>query len=290
MKEKRNILGSLFGRDRETTRRDSEIYVTHEKIPKSEEKKTPENIRRTQMLPACNTPEDDEYYKNLVKEVTKPDVDKISSKDAKKETPVTEYKKKTVTNAWSDERFKNKRSYTTVPMIPAIKPLLSKKLTILLVEETSEMIPYASLMLGKNLSVVNENDFLCIIRYSENADAVIKIKNKFNEVELKANDDTENDKKCFYDALEKAYEIVEKYCLGTFEDTDNRYKIESTEIIGIGTASDNSSKIDLEETIKKFDKILQKGIKTKYFCIDDIYMKNAAILGFRFIGSINFKF
>lgn len=283
MKEKKSILSSLFSRDREVLKNDSEIYVTHEKIPdpivKPGEEKDSKIIQRTQIKSDLNTAENDEYYKNLVKEATKSD-DKVASNDDKKTFP----------NVWSNERFKEKRDYTSVKVIPVIKPVVNKKLTILLVEETSEMLPYATRLLNKNVEVVNKDDFLCIIRYSENVETVVKIKDKFNEVELKANVDTTNDKKSFYDALKKAYEIVMQYSIGTIEDSINRYRVCEFEIVGMGTASDNSSEITFEEAIKEFDKILNKGIKTRYFCIDDVYMKNAAAFGFRTIGSMTFEF
>ncbi len=293
MKEKKSILSSLFSRDREVLKNDSEIYVTHEKIPasivKPEEEKDSKTVQRTQIKPDLNTAENDEYYKNLVKEATKSD-DKVASNDDKKTNPVTDDNKKMFPNVWSNERFKEKRDYTSVKVTPVIKPVVNKKLTILLVEETSEMLPYAARLLNKNVEVVNKDDFLCIIRYSENIETVVKIKDKFNEVELEANVDTTNDKKSFYDALKKAYEIVMQYSIGTIEDSINRYRVCDFEVVGMGTASDNSSKITFEEAIKEFDKILNKGIKTRYFCIDDVYMKNAALFGFRTIGSMTFEF
>lgn len=287
MKEKKNIFGSIFGRDRENEKQNLKTNVEHKNlltpVKKTKENRIPAKDVRT--IPSFKTAENDKYNKNLVKEATDPANNGASVVDKGKDSNNVNNK-----TSLSNGQQNAKRSYTPVSNIPLPKPLLSRNLTIFLVEETTQMNPYIRVMFEKSLSVVNNNDFLCVIRYSENVNRTIKVKYKFNEEELEANYNIKNDKKCFYEALKYAYDIVDRCCFTVFEDSKYRYKIENTELIGIGTASDNSSKISLEEAIAEFDKILKKGIKTKYFCIDDIQMKDAAVLGFRNVGSINLNF
>lgn len=296
MKEKKSILGSLFGKDKEAaqaTKRE-EIQVTYEKINppvKPAENRVLNTPNTNQLNNTGNTSADDEYYQNLIKEATAPKKE-VQPTSSVKENPNTTDDKKVGKNAWSNERFKE-RTYTALPVKPIIKPLLVKKLTILLVEETKEAIPFVKMPFSKSLEMVEDTDYLCIIRYSDKVEATINIrpKDKFLKEELELKEDTENDKKCYYDALKKTYEIISEYSNKVME--NNLYhniRIDKIEVIGMGTSSDNCSETSFEDALKTFDKILQRDIKTRYFSINDISMKNAAALGFRSIGSMEFNF
>ena len=71
------------------------------------------------------------------------------------------------------------------------------------------------------------------------------------------------------------------------KDGDYNLFVNSIDIIGIGTGADNfssvSDKLAMESfaRVEKFDKIT-----TRYFCIDEQYVINAAGIGFRSIGTI----
>lgn len=97
-------------------------------------------------------------------------------------------------------------------------------------------------------------------------------------------------KACFYDALTKLASELSINYLSTIEGKDKKYKINSIDVIGMGRCLDNCSKIGKFESIGQFfDSVYNKNINTKYFCLLEENIVNAAEVGFNTIGVIKIK-
>ena len=167
----------------------------------------------------------------------------------------------------------------------------NKKLSIILLENTQSSAKVTSII-SKIIHRLSPSDFVCVITYGSTVRVGrVKKVSKFDDSELLDKDDL-NDKACLYDALRTLNKVVKI----AFEKTRyddfgiNQYKINSIDIIGIGSGVDVDSKISREESLRCFDEILSKtGVETKYFCFSEEAFIEVASIGFRSIGAFPSK-
>lgn len=167
------------------------------------------------------------------------------------------------------------------------KKLVDKKLTIILVEDTT-LIGKEHDTLIKIIKNIGSEGKVCIITYGESV--------KQSEVfELQPNtgipfpvNENVGDKACLFDALIAVQKMVSDM-YSKIEETDTqRIRINSIDVIGIGTCTDNGSQATKEEAFDAFYKVTTMlRVMTKYFCLTEGSFMNAAEAGFRSIGAIS---
>ena len=90
-----------------------------------------------------------------------------------------------------------------------------------------------------------------------------------------------------FDALVELEFLVSNSYMKLEEKENEDILIDNIEVIGIGTCTDNCSKVSKEVAIDCFCKVARKpGITTKYFCLTDETFTQAAEIGFHSIGAI----
>lgn len=193
-----------------------------------------------------------------------------------------------------DDAMKNKKSYwggdRTRPsyIFPRVT---KKKLTIVLLENTKKSLEAKGIIL-KIIHRLVSTDLICVITYGDNVkvNKVEKVSTFSDEKLLDENNVTEN--ACLYDALKilkKVVIIADKKELDEDFGID-KYKIDSIDVIGIGSGLDVGSKAKMEEAIECFEDVLsKKDVDTKYFCFSEDTFKEVASLGFRSIGAFPSK-
>lgn len=94
-----------------------------------------------------------------------------------------------------------------------------------------------------------------------------------------------------YDALCALNSLITTKKKSIEDDKLKRVKITEIDILGIGTCKDADSKHSKEEAIAAFEEILKNSplttVTTKYFCLTEVGIVEAAEFGFRSIGSIS---
>jgi hypothetical protein len=132
--------------------------------------------------------------------------------------------------------------------------ITDKKLTIILLENTQEAIDNKSTIL-KIIHRLNISDFVSVISYGS--------KVRVSEVSQVCEFDDEK-----------------------FERKFEKFRINTIDIIGIGSGTDEGSEATLEEAVNCFSNILAKsGIETKYFCFAETMFVEPAAIGFHSIGA-----
>lgn len=238
--------------------------------------------------------EPDDYFGD-----NKSDINKTSYGEQKK--PKTVKEKKTdsdesldVIDLKKDDTIGKKKSFLGKGKTQSswVYPrIIKKKLTIVLLENTKKSLEAKNIIL-KIIHRLLSTDLICIITYGSTikVEKVVKVSDFADEKLL--NIDDMNDNACLYDALEILNKVV-TIALKKIQDDDfgiNRYKIESIDVIGIGSGLDVGSKMNREEAIKCFDNILsKKDVETKYFCFSEDTFKEVASIGFRSIGAFPTK-
>lgn len=171
------------------------------------------------------------------------------------------------------------------------KRLVTKKLTILLLETTAEVAVekenlikiFKSLVTSGMLVIINYGSYVTVSK-------TFDVSNFNNYTDFSYYEVTGNEA-CLYDALVELKDIVSKMYMRMEETEKEKILIKNIEIIGIGTCKDNHSKVSKEIGIDCFTTATSKpDIVTKYFCITDDNFINAAEIGFRSIGAISKKY
>lgn len=169
--------------------------------------------------------------------------------------------------------------------ISVIPKIISKKLTVILLENTQNALN----MKQDILKIINKlltDDFICIINYSNQIkiEKICKVEDFKNEELLK--EDLISDKAIFYNALTKLEDFVSTNYKSTQKYNDEIYKIDSIEIIGIGTGLDKGSIISKELATYYFNEIINVGnFESKYFCFTEDSVAEVAAIGFHSIGT-----
>ncbi len=167
------------------------------------------------------------------------------------------------------------------------KRLVNKKLTIILLENTSIVAKHKD----KVLQIVDNfvrSDMICIINYgsSVNASEIIDVHNGKDLTIMY--DESAGVESCLFDALIELEKIVSSKYLVTEETEHERVSINSIDVIGIGTCTDNCSTTPKDEAMDKFYLMsLKSKVVTKYYCLTDEFFMAAAEIGFRSIGAIS---
>lgn len=166
------------------------------------------------------------------------------------------------------------------------KPPVSKKLTVILVENTAKVLKEKE-MLVKIVKNLVPTGLICIINYGSipRQSKIIDI-SSFDDTMFLC-DDIAGDVACLYDALIMLDGLIlEKYM--TIEEINNqRININQCDVVGIGTCKDIGSVFSKEDAIQCFCRVSKRaGITTKYFCLTEENFMDAAEIGFHSIGAI----
>ena len=202
------------------------------------------------------------------------------------------------------ERKKNENSSTvkstaeetnTIEKPIFFKPTYDVKLTILLIENSSEMAKQKDKLtqIVKNLVVCDKNSFstygfVTIINYGARVRKTELIRRaSLNFDELLYYKDL-SDNTCFHTAIFDLEDIVCKYNKKLIEEEMKKFFIRNIEVIGIGSCVDNCTKISKDIAISSFNRVARlSNVTTKYFCFTDSTFVEAATIGFHSIGAIN---
>ncbi len=174
-------------------------------------------------------------------------------------------------------------------------PLVNKKLTVILIENTATTKKEKD-MISKIIKKLVPNGLITAITYGTKLyQCDICEISEFKDEEIFSCEETSEDA-CLFDALV----LLEKVCSDEYMKTKEkvaddgkkeRIKINSIEIIGIGTCKNSTSKVSKEVAIDAFEKLTEKPeIVTKYFCLTEETFVHAAEIGFHSIMAISRKY
>ena len=159
------------------------------------------------------------------------------------------------------------------------------KLRIFLIEniknmetEITKISKIFNRFLDSSFIVINYGSIVRVSSIMESSD--FKIENLLITEDL-------GDNSCLYNALTELGNIVEEYYNKLKQEDDKTICVNAIEIIGIGTGADNFSTVSENlgrESVAKSAKL--NNVTTRYFCLDEQYVVNAAVIGFRSIGTI----
>lgn len=182
--------------------------------------------------------------------------------------------------------------YTTFPVAGGVpsyvyKPLVDEKLTILLVENTSEVAKELPTII-KIINGIVKQGVVCIINYgSKYKQSVIMPVSKINSREILISTDL-GENACLYDALVMVEFLVSQKLLSIEEKEKQRVKISNIDVIGFGTCKEQGSKVLKEFAISAFARITDNNrVVTKYFCLTEANFLQVAEVGFHSIGSMS---
>lgn len=173
-----------------------------------------------------------------------------------------------------------------IPEYKFYKPIVKKKLTVLLIENTKQMAEHKE-VLSRIFRSLQLNDLVCVINYGSTVHkGKILESSEWNNSDFLCEDDL-GEKSCLYDALVELEAFVSTQYFKTTEKDKERVQINSVEVIGIGTCKDNGSKTTKDTAIERFYWLSNKSyVSTKYFCLTENNFLDTAEMGFRSIGAI----
>ena len=167
------------------------------------------------------------------------------------------------------------------------KRTVEKKLTIILIENTFEVVKEKENLLKIIKSIVTEG-LVSVIRYgsSINRSEIFEVSN-IDTFTLVSNYSSDSRYR-LYDALVDLEKLVSEQYMSIEEKENERIRINKIEVIGIGTCNDKGSNATKEIAIDSFCKVLAKSeVVSKYFCLTEKTFMDAAEIGFRSIGAIH---
>lgn len=176
------------------------------------------------------------------------------------------------------------------------KPLVDKKLTILLIENTKEVEKQLNMITKIVSSLITEGD-VCIINYGSTHKqseimSATQLKSQIisaqlqNQKALLSQEIGEN--ACLFDALVALEILVNQKLLSVEEGVKERTRINGIDIIGIGTGKEQGSKVLKAFALKAFARVAKKPkVVTKYFCLTETSFLQVAEIGFHSIGSMD---
>lgn len=281
--EKKSFFGNLFGGDKDVA-----------------EKKEKE---QKEFLKPKNTMADDLYYQSLMQngvENPKPpaDLSKLKAEAAQKSisdvnspedigyTQIVP-NKIPIPGIKASQIPKSTYHYQNT-LLPKYKPTRKSKMVVVLVEESAKMNEFAGKANKFISKYIRDDSLVCMFRSGKNVmETSVLQKKKLTLKELLIIDGIKTEDSCFYDAIIRIAELVEEYYGKKIEGEKENILVESIEIFGIGSGTDNCSKATITDAMKALKKISKRDIVTKYFCINEIYMPGVAAIGFRSIGSMS---
>lgn len=168
------------------------------------------------------------------------------------------------------------------------KRLVTKKLTILLLENTLEVnVEKENLM--KIIKKFSASGLLIVINYGKcvNVSETFDISAFDKDINFSYIEE-EGNETCLYDALVELENVIKDKYMKIEETETEKIKVSNIDIIGVGTCKDNCSKVSKEIGINCFYNVVNKpDVVTKYYCLTDTAFINAAEVGFRSIGAIS---
>ncbi len=168
------------------------------------------------------------------------------------------------------------------------KRLVTKKLTILLLENTLEVNTEKENLM-KIIKKFSESGLLVVINYGKcvNVSETFDISASGGDINISYIEATGNET-CLYDALVELENVIKGKYMKIEETEKEKIKVGAIEIIGVGTCKDNYSKVSKETGINCFYNAINKpDVVTKYYCLTSETFINAAEVGFRSIGAIS---
>lgn len=167
------------------------------------------------------------------------------------------------------------------------KRIIPKTLTILLIENTEKVSQQKEKVLQLVNAFTKSSDLLYIMNYRDVVQETEMIDLSAGEPIMYFEEGVCS-KACFFDAILEVEKLVLSKYLKTETIGKEEVRIDSIEIIGIGTGTDNASVASKEEALDSFSKIsLRQKVVTKYYCLEDQYFLGPAEIGFHSIGSIS---
>lgn len=229
-------------------------------VPKEEEENIPENSQTTKV------------DKTICKEIEEKVISNVPVKD-KSET---------------SSKVSGIKSKVNKPFV--YKPLKKEELTILLIENTTQVANQRE-DVAKIIQKQVPKGLVTIINYGNTVKQSQIYEIGADEIVFLYEEGIGNNA-CFYDALKGLHSVFFKDCLTIHEKETERIAFENIKVIGIGTCTDNCSKTSKEDAIDYFYKVAtyklskENKVTTKYFCLTEKSFIDASEIGFHSIGAI----
>lgn len=176
------------------------------------------------------------------------------------------------------------------------KPLVDKKLTILLIENTKEVEKQLNMITKIVSSLITEGD-VCIINYGSTHTqseimSATQLKSQIISAQLQSQkallSQEIGENACLFDALVALEILVNQKLLSVEEGIKERTRINGIDIIGIGTGKEQGSKVLKAFALQAFARVAKKPkVVTKYFCLTEASFLQVAEIGFHSIGSMD---
>lgn len=181
----------------------------------------------------------------------------------------------------------NKKTHEQLFSKTYFKPTIGKKLTIVLIENTSKVVAEKEKLIRLIKRNIETSGLVSIINY----DSTVK-KSKifnakdFNDITFLSSKNIDNET-CLFDALVELENLVCDSYMEQEEKENTYIRINDIRIIGIGTCTDSCSKVSKEFAINCFYNVVRKpNVTSKYFCFTEESFIKAAEIGFHSIGAI----
>lgn len=185
-----------------------------------------------------------------------------------------------------DQAFKHSSTNNVIHTITpktVFQPLVDKKLTIILIENTTKVAKESNIFLTDVKKLV-PSGLVSIINYGSTVRQSEIVEVETFDKSIFLYDDIRDDA-CLYDALVDLESLVSREYMHI--DEKKRIRVSNIEIIGIGTCTDTCSKSSKEVGIDCFCKVASKfKVVTKCFCLTEENFIDAAEIGFHSIGAI----
>lgn len=182
------------------------------------------------------------------------------------------------------------KNVTPVYQTSYIPPIIDKKLSIILIENTVDVAKENDKLI-KIIKKLVPTGLISIIHYGEDIRKTeICESYKFKEENFQCRKEV-GETACLYDALVILHKLVTEEYMVVKKVNYRETRINEIEIIGIGTCKDNGSKNPKSVGINCFSDITKKPrISTKYFCLTENSFLDAAEIGFHSIGAVNLNY
>ncbi len=180
-----------------------------------------------------------------------------------------------------EQKFEEKNELFESRYNTYLKPI-DAKLVIILLENSLDTYKYRSEIIKILESFIIDN-LVCVISYSKDikVDYYIDYKDALNNLTFNNKDNYRN----LFGSIEKLDRVLLENNYKIIDADIVRYNIKTIDIIGFGTCSDNISIFNKVSMQRRFSNIAYKSnVRTKYFCLTEDDIINAAEIGFHSIG------
>ncbi len=232
-------------------------------------------------------------YGNTIAKLDLKKKEKVTEKDTEVQVVETTTETKIVTEEYEpidNQKELNENDTSNLPFYSKYiyKRLVTKKLTILLLENTLEVNTEKENLM-KIIKKFSESGLLVVINYGKcvNVSETFDVSVSREDINISYIEATGNET-CLYDALVELENVIKGKYMKIEETEKEKINVGTIEIIGVGTCKDNCSKVSKETGINCFYNAINKpDVVTKYYCLTSETLINAAEVGFRSIGAIS---